>query len=69
MFSRVGGTIGLFGGMGGGTPRLMAGMAGFFFIVGCDMVAVTTLGTGEFIACDVPDVGTADAFDSFLGAT
>lgn len=70
MFSRVGGTIGLFGGIGGGTPRLMAGMAGFFFIVGCDMVAVATLGTGEFIACVfVPDVGTADAFDSFLGAT
>lgn len=71
IFSRVGGTIGLFGGIGGGTPRLMAGMAGFFFIVGCDMVAVATLVIGEFIACDefVPDVGTADALDSFLGAT
>lgn len=56
--------------MGGGT-RFNAGMAGFFFIVGCDMVAVTTLGTVEFIACGefVPDVGAADALDSFLGAT
>lgn len=71
IFSRVGGTTGLLGGMGGGTPRLMAGMAGFFFIVGCDMVAVATLGIAEFIACDefVPDVGAADALDSFLGAT
>lgn len=78
--SRFGGTIGLFGGIGGGTPRLIGFAAGFFLIVACcEIVAVAgTLATET--EADLPNVlfmtndatvggATDDALDSLRGVT